>query len=1078
MKRVISMLLAAALVATMIVPVSASSASGNSGVLYDSSFYNALDRKLSSSVVGVVTKGHLWHIISRAVSYVGVGSYASLSDLSRACVSINHFLSSSGAVIWDYFTDFDDALLASALGCLKGLRWEIQASNTYGYVIAEEGSGVVLCDLNGAFPYYKPAEGSSSTPSSDGYFGGIWLRAHYAQSYSEQCVVLSEAALESLASDLSNTPGLKDYGFRCYTKLTAPNSTLRAIYLDMDNVESYIYCNKDGLMYVAQVGGGWAVNTPNNYYTEPSAPSGGNTSNDTTIIDQGDTINNTVIDQTNNTVWFPDGTLNYIDQLIYDQSTKTYMVDSHDSYTWNETTNNYVTVNNNFHYEYHINYTSITYIGSTAEYDKVYELYYELPDGRSSADLTADELQALNLAVDVIPYIRSADDTSIRALYHFDADTLDSSYWNYLGKLTWAEGASITYMDANAFNGALYLDENAHDFTITLPSSITSGDFTLQFRYYQSYTAAPQLDSYIQLGNSKVMQFNGSGFYNGSGSKFASTSVGNWQDVCLMRKDGVLYYFINGVNCGSVADLTSYSPDIRFYFGSKQQTYKYFDEFRFLNKAIYSLSGYTPSSVPFDTNLSLVLPDSKLPVADEYWEFTSSKTNLLAQYGLDMWGGKAMTESPYLSKYVMSGSYDSYYSRWNFSDPPYFMGGSSARFPQFYYDPTFTLLGSYPDSGFISTAQYTSGSYTLPLSAAINYANFPGSSDNSFLPTGGIYSMLEYSHTYIESVQSFSTLPDGTYTLSMVAADGSVGSVTFTLPFTDPMTSVGYSSHDAKRLTVFNGYEFGLHKMYVRLVRGWSSSGNELYSFYGPATFLVIRPTSYDTQNEFLYLELVEGSSTDLKAEKISSVVVMDADSLDTPTLAVRTSLNITGYQIGGVRPSLPKKGFVWALVESGRITSLQIYNGQAWQAVDGRIWTGERWIPYYAYDILLLKDMYDIIEADPSQDPIYTESGFWSWLQRAWAQMISLLQSIRDAILSLTGLSPGDSSEAPPEDPEDPTPDPEDYTGIVHLLRVSYNFFSGFFVDFTVGGIENYILFFTDENSDAFKIFDMDWGS
>jgi len=158
-------------------------------------------------------------------------------------------------------------------------------------------------------------------------------------------------------------------------------------------------------------------------------------------------------------------------------------------------------------------------------------------------------------------------------------------------------------------------------------------------------------------------------------------------------------------------------------------------------------------------------------------------------------------------------------------------------------------------------------------------------------------------------------------------------------------------------------------------------------------------------------MELVKSSSTDLSAEYIESVVVMDKDDLNTPSLAVRTDLDITGYQIGGVRPSLPTKGLVWALVEAGRISSLQIYDGQAWEQVDGRIWTGSRWVPYYAYDVLLLKDLWDIVEGDPTLDFIYTEEGFWKWLQDAWGQMMGKLDQI---IAALGGTVKDPASECP----------------------------------------------------------------
>ena len=110
----------------------------------------------------------------------------------------------------------------------------------------------------------------------------------------------------------------------------------------------------------------------------------------------GETVNVDVsgdspsIDLSGMTITLPDGTIQIADQIIYDESTKTYHVDSHDVYN----TYNYYTWN------YYINYTSITNIGTTAEYAEKYEVYYELPDGRNSADLTAEECEQLNVSID------------------------------------------------------------------------------------------------------------------------------------------------------------------------------------------------------------------------------------------------------------------------------------------------------------------------------------------------------------------------------------------------------------------------------------------------------------------------------------------------------------------------------------------------------------------------------------------------------------------------------------------------------------------------------------------------------
>lgn len=78
-----------------------------------------------------------------------------------------------------------------------------------------------------------------------------------------------------------------------------------------------------------------------------------------------------------------------------------------------------------------------------------------------------------------------------------------------------------------------------------------------------------------------------------------------------------------------ISNTTAFGDIILVHFGDEQQTFKYFDEFRFVSKSLYGQYNYTPTSVPFDTNLTLVLPDSQIPLADEYWSITASSDNLL-----------------------------------------------------------------------------------------------------------------------------------------------------------------------------------------------------------------------------------------------------------------------------------------------------------------------------------------------------------------------------------------------------------------------------------------------------------------
>ena len=235
---------------------------------------------------------------------------------------------------------------------------------------------------------------------------------------------------------------------------------------------------------------------------------------------------------------------------------------------------------------------------------------------------------------------------------------------------------------------------------------------------------------------------------------------------------------------------------------------------------------------------------------------------------------------------------------------------------------------------------------------------------------------------------------------------------------------------------------------------------------------ILIHPVA-GTTLDIAYMELTRTTRPSFTLEW-KSAVYSSGQLENSPVLAVRSNLDITSYQIGGVRPSYPKRGQVWALVENSRISSLQQYNGSAWTAVDGRIWTGSRWIPYGSFDVFTLKDLWDTVGGVSDEDYtyIYTESGFWDWWQRSWNAFTG----------KLFGILGGGSGDSPGEDDEplvsaEPL-EQEDYKGIVRLLRDTYGFFSGFFSDFTVGGIDGFLGFLTDENSDMYGIFSgKDWG-
>lgn len=912
--RVIAMILCLSICITgLVVPVSATFNDGFRDMDSVSDWESAISGSpaglinMAAGALGIAanTSDVFWYFVDSFLN--SRSDEVSIAALNQICAQCNEVFHANVGV--GFFSELFahtsvDLLklpLTSVFG-LNGINFEVQQHPSSGFWrIRDTYTGIWIVTSSGRYPY---TEGSSVAATSG---GDQWIGEYTAGDN----INVGSVHMMSLSSMQNICNQLKASGI-AVTLGTMSNGKYRVIKFNRK-----VWADSSGYPYVCYANeSGAAVNGDRNDTSVTEKDPDGEITN---VTDNSD--NSTNIDMSGMTITLPDGTLQLIDSIIYDESTKTYNIDSHDVYN----TYNYYTWN------YYINYTSITYIGTSEEYNKYYEVYYELPDGRDSADLTAEELEQLNLSIDVINYGRSADDVSLRSLYHFDGDTRDSSYWNYCTDFTWNTGASLTYMESGNFDGALYLDETDHDFTLKLPSNMLTSDFTFQFRYYQSYTAAPQTDSYIQFGDAMVLQLDGANLKTSGGSSLCGIPIGSWNEIALVRNSGTLYFYLNGVSVGSVSDSASYANTIRFHFGSSQQTYKQLDELRFVNQALYTGgSNYTCTSVPYDTNLTLVLPDSSVPVADEYWKITSSGTNLLSY---DLMSGS----SPGFK--VRNASYNS---------------PTACYFPNMGYCSTYTSVESFDGFTRISALQ-------------------SGRDSNGY--RAGLYGTIYYSGTY--------HLPNGSYVFSVVLADGTVCS----LPFS------GFSA------TAVN-FDWGSLKVFR----------DSSYGSYA----LAIEPTS---SVDIMYMELVEGSSTDLAAEKITSVTILDADSLNTPTLAVRSDIDVTSFQIGGARPSLPTKGLVWALVENQYITSLQIYDGSAWQGVDGRIWTGSRWIPYNSFNVITLKDMYDIVDASGGNyEYIYTEAGFWAWWQKAW-------NAFTEKLFSVLGSGSSGSSSAV-EDTSDPVED------------------------------------------------------
>lgn len=991
-------------------------------------------------------KPSFWNVIDLCFSASGCGSLESYTDVLNAMETWNGRMHR-----------FDPVnVLALSIFALATSSKDIPTAyvafdSDFGvYRLREYHTDIWLVNSAGYFPYYAPpADEDGNVPAVGEDTTGIqWLEGVFKNETHRHFV--SKDVLEDYADYYGGTLSYVENYYGIFSRDGGGTKPYG----------SYWLCDPHGYPFVTvRNSDSTAVDTPNDY-----------------IIDEdGNTSTGQLIDVENNIVWFPDGTWYYLDQLIYDESTKTYNVDSHDQYVYDSFNNSFNTTSYYYEYNYYITHTSITYIGQTEEYEDPYQLYYKLPDGRSSADLTAEELEQLSLAfVDVINYARSADDINMRALYHFDGNLADASYWSYCSTFDWVEGASITYMDEGAFDGSLYLDEKKHVFDVILPSADMSGDFTIQFRYYQSYTSAPKTDSSISLGSQAVFHMDGVTMYDRDLGTLTGIPTGSWNEIALVREGDYLYYYLNGLCYGNVYIIGSYGNTITFTFGSEQQTYKKLDELRVTKGALYSCGeDYQPSLVPYDTNLALILPDGEVPIADEYWTITPPEDNMLSFDFSDL-GSLAIDH------------FDPYGTGWG--------GAASSSTLQSYFKARFSTFELFT---FRNTASVTQGencveievddpteitdTYTVygseDSAGGVWWDNFPKNCLGLCFSAEG-YECWKNTADHYTAFYSGSGSAVKTYCLTVVDNAGNSSYVVFKNSGVqgDVLT---YVSHSFTTFDIYSttGYRIGngaeyLFKVNTPYYCNYRYSTSSTYSWNGPHFFYFVPRSG---SGSIAYMELVE--ATEPQFDLVFNSAVYSSGQLEeAPVLAVKSNTTVTEYQIGGVRPSYPTKGQVWALVENGRITSLQQYSGYAWLQVDGRIWTGERWIPTSSFDIFTMQDFWDMTGTTPKDEYtyIYSESGFWDWWQKQWLLFTGTLWDKMDGS--------GGGGDSVPDLEDDPLLDDDDkqkfdeneYTGIVKTMRKIYDFMAGFFSDFTVNGINDFLGFLDDKNSIIYGLFNL----
>lgn len=362
-------------------------------------------------------------------------------------------------------------------------------------------------------------------------------------------------------------------------------------------------------------GGAFRIGLPKKYYISGDSPG---------TVNSGSTQYYPVMDEVNNTLNF----------TSYNTLTSNYVYNSYtyNNYTYNNEYNYYTYNINNQNYYVTNNYTYVTISypsGEDGQYENV-NLYYELPDGRNSFDLKAEDVWGEYFLYNFENYDLVVEDDKTQWLCHFDGNLDDSSAYKRVAR--YLDGASYVFDESAGFGQALVWPASAaiHNISFPLNKFGTDEDFTIEGRFFLT----PNTLSNADWGISPLIHTTNDALVSLLRDRESSAlhlivrcsdaqetaddyipcpvPFGQWFTVALVRRSGVFYVYLNGLQVKSFP--CSIDFDIEEVLVGRQPE-NYFnstllvDEFRISSGALYTDS-YVPSVQPFDTNKVLVLPES------------------------------------------------------------------------------------------------------------------------------------------------------------------------------------------------------------------------------------------------------------------------------------------------------------------------------------------------------------------------------------------------------------------------------------------------------------------------------------
>lgn len=645
---------------------------------------------------------------------------------------------------------------------------------------------------------------------------------------------------------------------------------------------------------------------------------------------------------------------NHNTNINYNGGNKNYYTNndysSNDNYSvFNSSTNNIKYTYNNQHYNYTVNnmfynyvtneYTfnttnnqNITYINNynnttiISPFGHTQKLYYELPDGSNSLNLTEEQAKkGFKTSLNVASYSNGYDDDNLNFLFHFDSNEYDSAYPinNFTLK---AIPNSVDYIDSSnpSFNQSIAFTDY---FDLSVEGS--------NYKNYYSFRIYPQVNDKWSLNingvdiASRVSKIDTKYDYVEWDSK---STTAYWHMITVVNRlpnqcPGKWTNFGNTYDRSTEKYTTSCGYKIANTSTTTQRTYNIINNKLFedsgtnlLNYNQWNFISIDTSGKVFingvDTNITVPLDQFKISVTgdsltyiDELASFKTNRSNTSPSIPYDSNVSYYLPPVYYEDVYTPVELGNGYYRANYFTDKEYV-----------YFPLPFNSI-SFDFSAYIFKEDIDfvrSNGYSFIFSIGLNRASFFSHLDQKF-----VFRANSLSSNNNVSYNSFSYIDDK-FKLNNVpfAFDYDISSSGFELVY-----GIGAYLRSSFNLTI----------------------DNESYSFY-PS----ISPTGeygfYDSNHDyFIKTKMTSSQYFDVKNVKKSDI--------KNNMLLIQSLVPINSSKFGGIRPSNPSTGDVYCSVnENGNITSVQQYNGIEWVKVVGSIYNDALglWVNAVGFNIFL----------------------------------------------------------------------------------------------------------------------------